>query len=153
VSEDELHPPQATKHPEAYPYRPAGERVATISDELGFLLRAEVALAKAELRASTKAGVTAVANFAVAGVAGFLVLVFGSVTLGQGLTAAGWDSWLAFLAVTALWLLVALVGVLVGRARMARVRGPERAVETSKEIPDALVPGRTPPPTSREEPA
>jgi hypothetical protein len=120
------------------------ESVQTITQELNFLVRAEIALAKAELRRSARAGVAGAGTFAVAGVAALLVLALGSVAAAYGLVAAGWDTWVGFLAVTGFWVVVAAIAAVVGRSRLRAVTGPERAVETAKELPDALVPGRTP---------
>jgi hypothetical protein len=141
----------ATAHPEAYPDRPVSESIQTITQELNFLVRAEIALAKAELRQSAKAGATGAATFAVAAVAVFLVLLLGSIAAAYGLVAAGWDPWAGFLLVTGVWVVVAAVGALVGRSRLRRVTGPERAVGTAKEMPDAIVPGRTPAPPKPED--
>jgi hypothetical protein len=113
--------------------RTLGQLVAEASRDLSTILRAEVALAKAELRSDVKAGATGVALFVVAGVLAFLALILLLIAAAFGLVAAGLDAWLAFLIVAGVLLLVTLVLALVGKARLSRVKPPERTTRTSKE--------------------
>jgi hypothetical protein len=113
--------------------RTLGQLVAEASRDLSTILRAEVALAKAELRSDVKAGATGVALFVVAGVLAFLALILLLIAAAFGLVAAGLDAWLAFLIVAGVLLLVTLVLALVGKARLSRIKPPERTTRTSKE--------------------
>jgi Flp pilus assembly protein TadB len=113
--------------------RTLGQLVAEASRDLSTILRSEVALAKAELKSDVKAGATGVALFAVAAVLAFLALILLLIAAAFGLVAAGLDAWLAFLIVAGALLLVTLVLALVGKARLSRIKPPERTTRTSKE--------------------
>jgi hypothetical protein len=113
--------------------RTLGQLVADASRDLSTILKSEVALAKAELKSDVKAGATGVALFLVAGVLAFLALILLLIAAAFGLVAAGLDAWLAFLIVAGALLLVTLVLALVGKARLSRVKPPERTTRTSKE--------------------
>jgi hypothetical protein len=113
--------------------RTLGQLVAEASRDLSTILRAEVALAKAELRSDVKAGATGVALFVVAGVLAFLALILLLIAAAFGLVAAGLDAWLAFLIVAGVLLLVTHVQALVGKERLSRIKPPERTTRTSKE--------------------
>jgi hypothetical protein len=113
--------------------RTLGQLVADASRDLSTILKSEVALAKAELTSDVKAGATGVALFLVAGVLAFLALILLLIAAAFGLVAAGLDAWLAFLIVAGALLLVTLVLALVGKARLSRVKAPERTTRTSKE--------------------
>jgi hypothetical protein len=118
--------------------RTLGQLVAEASRDLSTILRAEVALAKAELRSDVKAGATGVALFVVAGVLAFLALILLLIAAAFGLVAAGLDAWLAFLIVAAALLVVTLILALVGKARLSRMRPPERTARTSKQTVASL---------------
>ena len=113
--------------------RTLGQLVAEASRDLSTILRAEVALAKAELRSDVKAGAAGVALFVMAGVLAFLALILLLIAAAFGLVAAGLDAWLAFLIVAGVLLIVTLVLALVGKARLSRIKPPERTTRTSKE--------------------
>jgi hypothetical protein len=63
----------------------------------------------------------------------FLALILLLIAAAFGLVAAGLDAWLAFLIVAGVLLLVTLVLALVGKARLSRIKPPERTTRTSKE--------------------
>lgn len=115
-----------------------GALLGDISNDVSTLMRQEVALAKAEIRASATNAGKGAGMLAGAGVAGHLALIFLSVALWWAL-ATWWDSfgWSA-LAVGVLWLLVAAVLAARGRAELKNVNGMPRTVETAKKVPDAL---------------
>ena len=75
------------------------------------------------------------------GAAVFLVLlaiVLLSIAAGYGLVAAGLDPAIAFLIIAGVYLLIAAILVLVGVRQMKKAKGPERAIETSKESVETL---------------
>lgn len=123
--------------------RTLGQLVADASRDLSTIVRAEVALAKAEVKKDVVAGVMGAALFAVAGVVAFLALILLLIAAAYGLVAAGLAPWLAFLVVAAVLLLIAAVAVLVGKARLSRVGPPERTVRTSKQTVEALKAARS----------
>jgi len=115
-----------------------GRLVADASRDVSTLIQSEIALAKSELRVSAKAGGVAAALLAAAGVCGLLVLILGSFTVVHFIIWAGLDPWWAFLIVTGVYLLVAVVLALVGIRKFKQVRAPQRTIDTTKEIPQAF---------------
>jgi hypothetical protein len=114
-----------------------GDLLGEVTRDLSTLLHQEIELAKAEARESAKQAAKGGSMYAGAGVAGHMVLVFLSVALWWGLgNATGWG-WSALI-VAAVWLVVALVLYLRGRAESRRVRGMPRTAESVKKIPHAL---------------
>lgn len=98
------------------------------------LVRAEIALAKAELRAEGRRigiGVALLAGGAVAGVIG---LVFLLATVAWGLAAAfEWPVWIGYGVVTGLVLVIAAVLALVGRSKLRSEQHLPKTMETMKE--------------------
>jgi hypothetical protein len=141
---------RATTVPPAVPTSPrprvraaAGERtlgqlVADASHDLSAIVRSEVALAKAELRADLKAAAVGGAMFAVAGVLAFLALILLLIAAAYGLVAAGLAPWLAFLVVAVVLLVVTGVLALVGKKQLGRAGPPKRTMRTSKETVETL---------------
>jgi hypothetical protein len=115
-----------------------GELIGEVSNDLSSLMRQELALAKAEVKAeATKTG-KAAGMLGGAGFAGYMVALFASIALWWAL-ANGMDEGWAALIVAALWAVVGAVLYSMGRSRLKAVHPkPERTVETLKELPDAL---------------
>jgi hypothetical protein len=125
-------------------YRPdvaqasVGELLSDVSRDLSTLMRQELELAKAELKAEAVRTGKAVGMLGGAGFAGYMVMLFLSIALWAGLDNvmdAGW----AALIVTAIWAVIAAVLYTTGRGTMRTVNPtPERTVETVREVPGAL---------------
>jgi hypothetical protein len=115
-----------------------GELVSNISRDLSTLMRQELDLAKAELKAeATKMGKGA-GMFGGAGFAGYLFVLFLSLALMWGLSNVMNTGW-AGLIVAAIWGIIAAVLYASGRKELRSVNPkPERTVETVKQVPDAL---------------
>ena len=126
-----------TERPEVHG-RSVGELIGEVSSDLSTLMRQELALAKAEVKAeATKTG-KAAGMLGGAGLAGYMAALFASIALWWAL-ANGMDEGWAALIVAALWALVGAVLYSMGRARLKAVHPkPERTVQTLKEVPDAL---------------
>jgi membrane protein implicated in regulation of membrane protease activity len=96
-----------------------------------------VALAKAELRQSGQRAGKGIGMLAGAAVAGLLFLVFLSVSawwaLGE-VTGRGWSA----LIVAAVWVIVAIILAMAGRAEMKRIRGIPDTTDTLGKVPNAL---------------
>src|SRR4051794_34289420 len=108
--------------------RTLGQLVAQASDDLSGIVRAEIALAKAELRVDAK---NAAAGGGMFGAAGYLVLlatVLLCIAAAYGLVAAGLAPWLAFLIVAVVLVLLAALLSLIGRARLRKLQPPPRAL-------------------------
>jgi hypothetical protein len=115
-----------------------GELLGNVSRDLSTLMRQELELAKAEVRAeATKAGKGA-AMMGGAGLAGHMVLLFLSFALWWAL-ANVMDEGLAALIVAIVWAIAAGVLYAMGRRSFRDTNPtPQRTVETLKQVPDAL---------------
>ncbi len=118
-----------------------GELLGEVTRDLSTLMRQEVALAKAEVRAEAVKAARAGGMLGAAGFAGYMVLLFASIAAWQGLAevmASGW----AALIVTVVWAAAGAALFVLGRQRMREVNPkPERTVETVSEVPGALKEG------------
>ncbi len=118
-----------------------GELLGEVTRDLSTLMRQELALAKAEVRQEAVKAGKAGGMLGGAGFAGYMVLLFGSIAIWQGLAkvmASGW----AALIVTVLWGAVGAVLFVLGRQRMREVNPkPEQTVETVSEVPGTLKEG------------
>jgi hypothetical protein len=123
--------------------RTVGQLVADATQNISEIVRAEVALAKAELAVSAKNGALAGGLFGAAGYLGFLASILLAISAGYGLVAAGIRPWLAFLLLAVGLLLLAAVLGLVGRSRISRIGPPQRAIRSTKETLAAVKPGGT----------
>ena len=117
--------------------RSIGELMGDVSRDLSLLLRQEVELAKAELKESTSRIGKGSGMLAGAGVAGFLTLLFISISLWWGLGLLMGNAW-SGLVVAIIWAVVAAILVSVGRGELNRVRGMPTTAETMSKIPNAL---------------
>ncbi len=114
-----------------------GELLGRVSTDLSTLMRQEVALAKAEARATAVSAGRGAGMLAGAGLAAFFVLMFGSVAIWWSvgdLLGRGWSA----LIVTGGWLVVAAVLALAGRTALQQVRGVPQTTETLKKVPNAV---------------
>ena len=121
--------------------RTLGQLVAQASDDLSGIVRAEIALAKAELRADVKNVAMGAGLFGAAGYLGLLASITAVITIAYALVAAGLRPWAAFLIVTAVLLVVAGILALVGRSRIKKVSPPERTIRSAKGAIAAVKPG------------
>ncbi len=121
--------------------RTLGQLVAQASDDLSGIVRAEVALAKTELRADVKNAAVGGGLFGAAGYLGVLASITLVIAGAYGLVAAGLSPWLAFLIVTVVLLAVAALLALVGRSRLGKLAPPERAIRNAKDTIAAVKPG------------
>jgi len=129
--------------------RTLGQLVAQATQDLTEIVRAEIALAKAEVAVGVRNGAMAGGLFGVAGYLALLASILLTIAAGYGLVAAGLAPWLAFLIVAAACLLLAAVLVLIGRSRASRVGPPERAIRSAKETIATVRPSAKPSPHHR----
>jgi hypothetical protein len=115
-----------------------GRLVAETSRDLSALVRAEIALAKTELKVSAKAGGIGAGLLAVVAFFGLLLIIMLSITAAFFLTMTGLHPAWAFLIVSGFYLLLMVVLALVGIRLFKKVRAPEKTISTAKEIPSAL---------------
>jgi putative superfamily III holin-X len=115
-----------------------GQLVANASRDLSALVRSELKLAQAELKASAQAVGVGAGMFGAAGFLGLLAIVLLSIAAAYGLVATGLHPAIAFLIVAGAYLLIAAILVLVGVRQVKKAKGPQRAIETSKESVETL---------------
>ena len=121
--------------------RTIGQLVADATRDISSIVRSEIALAKAEMRADArKAGIGA-GMFAAAGTLAFLALILLLIAAAYGLVALGLAPWLAFLIVAVVLLVIGAILVLVGKRSIDSVKGrPERAIKSTQETIAAVRP-------------
>jgi hypothetical protein len=135
-----------------------GTLVSGITGELRTLVRGEIELAKAELRASLQAATAGGAMLAVAAVLLGMVWLLATWAAVYGLVeGADLPVWASFLIVAGVYLVIAIVLGIIGVYRLKRARGPQVAVaemQRTKQIVEAIPPN-TPrvPETVRAPPA
>jgi Putative Actinobacterial Holin-X, holin superfamily III len=117
--------------------RTIGQLVADASHDLSTLLRAEVALAKAELKVEAKQAALGAGLFAGAAVFGLLAVIMVLFAVANALDLV-MPAWLAFLIVAVLLLAMAGLLALVGKTRISKVGPPQRTIDTSKQSIEAL---------------
>jgi hypothetical protein len=121
--------------------RTLGQLVADATHDISSIMRSEVALAKAEIRADAKKAGAGAGMFATAGVLAFLALILLLIAAAFGLVAAGLPPWAAFLIVAAVLLVVGAILVFVGKHNFDSLKGkPERAIKNMQDTLAAVRP-------------
>ncbi len=115
-----------------------GQLVANASRDLSTLVRSEIELAKTELKKAAAAAGIGAGLFGAAAFLALLAIILLSIALAYGVSAIGLHPGWAFLIVAGFYLLIALVMVLIGKNQLGKAKGPQRAIETSKESVEAL---------------
>jgi hypothetical protein len=121
--------------------RTLGQLVAQASDDLSGIVRAEIALAKAELRVDAKNAAVGGGMFGAAGYLALLASILLVIAAAYGLVAAGLSPWLAFLIIAVVLLVLAGLLALIGRSRLRKLGPPERAIREAKDTIAAVKPG------------
>jgi predicted neutral ceramidase superfamily lipid hydrolase len=124
--------------------RTLGQLVADATADISEIVRAELALAKAELAQGAKNGAVAGGMFGAAGYLAFLSVILLVISAAYGFVALGLRPWLAFLLVAVALLLIAAVLALIGKSRISKIGPPERAIRSTKETLAAVKPGGAP---------
>jgi hypothetical protein len=121
-----------------------GDLVKDATAQVSTLVRAEVALAKAEITRDVKKGLTGSIFFIAA-----LVVLFYSTFFFFFFVAELLDTWLyrwaAFLIVFGIMVLTTAALAVFGFLKVRRIRGPRQTIESMKETRDALTPGHDKP--------
>jgi Putative Actinobacterial Holin-X, holin superfamily III len=115
-----------------------GELVGNVTKDLSTLMRQELALAQAEVKAEVSKTGKAAGALGAAAFAGYMAVLFLSICLWWALGHLIGNSWSA-LVVAVLWGVVGAVLYSSGRKKLREVNPtPERTVDTLKNVPDAL---------------
>jgi hypothetical protein len=115
-----------------------GDLVGNVTRDLSTLMRQELALAQAEVKAEVSKTGKAAGALGAAGFAGYMAVLFLSICLWWALGHLIGNSWSA-LVVAVIWGIVGAVLYSSGRKKLREVHPtPERTVDTLKNVPDAL---------------
>ena len=117
--------------------RSLGELISEVTGDLSTLMRQELELAKAEVQQSASRAGKGAGMLGGAAVAGYFVLLFGSIALWWAIGAATGLGWSALI-VAVLWGIIAAVLAVTGRNSLKSVGGIPKTTSTVKKIPDAL---------------
>lgn len=109
-----------------------GDIVKSITDDVKLLVRDEIQLAKAELVPAAKNAGIGAGLFGAAGYFAICALSVLYFAAAFGLVALGLSTWLAFLIVGVVLLVVAAVLGLVGLTLVKKVKGPERTIASAQ---------------------
>lgn len=110
-----------------------GELVALASTNVSALVRAEIDLAKLELKADAKKAAYGSVMFTIAALIGGLIVILLSIALAYGLVAAGLYHWAAFLVVSGIYLVLAIGLIGFGYLRIRKIDGAKRTRRTLKD--------------------
>ncbi|MQY05469.1 phage holin family protein [Actinomadura macrotermitis] len=110
-----------------------GELVALASSSVSELVRAEIDLAKMELKGDAKKAALGGAMFSVAALIGGLIVILLSIAAAYGLVALGVWHWAAFLIVAGVYLVLAAVLIAIGYWRVRKIEGARRTRKTLKD--------------------
>ncbi|MFC0040748.1 phage holin family protein [Actinomadura rayongensis] len=110
-----------------------GDLVALASSNISGLVRAEMELAKLEIKNDAKKAALGSVMFAVAGLIAGLIVILLSISLAYGLVALGIWHWAAFLIVAGLYLLLAAGLIAFGYLRIRKIDGARRTRRTLRD--------------------
>ena len=117
-----------------------GQLLGEVSRDLSTLMRQELELAKAEVKAEAAKAGKGAGMLGGAGYAGHLTVLFLSLALWAALASAIPAGWAALI-VAVIWAAVAGVLFVLGRNQLKSVNPkPERTVETLQRVPGAVTP-------------
>jgi hypothetical protein len=137
VGQDAQASAESSQRPDV-PGQSVGQLLGEISQDLSTLMRQEVELAKAEIKAEVAKAGKGAGMLGGAGFAGYMLILFASFAAWWGLGHVLDLAWAALI-VAAIWAVIAVVLAMTGKARLQRVNPkPERTIDTAKEIPPAL---------------
>jgi uncharacterized membrane protein YqjE len=115
-----------------------GELVALASSSVSDLIRAEMDLAKLELKADAKKAALGSVMFTIAALIGGLIVILLSISLAYGLVALGFWHWAAFLTVAGVYLALAVLLIAIGYFRIRKIEKAKRTRKTLKDDFNAL---------------
>jgi hypothetical protein len=131
--------PQTRTAVEVSPDDPTiGRLVADASRDISSLIHNEIALVKAELKISIKAGGTGAGLFGGAAFLGLLGVIMLSVAFAYFIAMTGLDLAWCFLIVFVVYAAVAGLLAFLGIKKVKQVRAPERAIHQAQETKNIL---------------
>ncbi|GAA4855552.1 phage holin family protein [Kitasatospora terrestris] len=130
--------------------RSIGELFAAASADLSALVHDEIALAKAEIRADVKRGVSGGVSLTVAGVVALASIPMLSFAAAYGLQALGLTLGWSFLIVGGAYLLLAALLGLLSLRSFKKIQKPERTIAGAQATAEVLKNARPRPATKEE---
>jgi Putative Actinobacterial Holin-X, holin superfamily III len=131
-------PPTHSDHASGGDSASVGELLSAVTQDLSALMRQEVELAKAEIKAEVAKAGKGAGMLGGAGFAGYMVVLFLSIALWWGLANIMDESWAALIT-AGVWIIIAVLLFVTGRSTLKKVNPkPERTVDTVRQVPDAL---------------
>lgn len=115
-----------------------GDIIRNITNDVKVLVKDEVELAKAELVPSAKNAGIGAGLFGAAGYFGINALTLLYIAAALGLAALGLPTWLGFLIVAVVLLVIAGICALIGRGKVKQVRPPKATIDQANETVVAL---------------
>ncbi|MGY1452279.1 phage holin family protein [Streptomyces sp. SS8] len=112
--------------------RSIGQLVASATTELSALVHEEIALAKAELRQDVKRGAIGSGAAVAAGVLALFSLPVFSFAAAYGIHNLGLGLAWSFTVVGGVYLLLALVLLLLAKAKLSKIKPPERSIASAR---------------------
>ncbi|MEU8118607.1 phage holin family protein [Spirillospora sp. NPDC049024] len=115
-----------------------GELVALASSSVSDLIRAEMDLAKLELKADAKKAALGSVMFTIAALMGGLVVILLSIMFAYVLVAVGLSHWLSFLIVAVGYAVLAALLIFIGWTRIRKIEKAQRTRRTLRDDFKAL---------------
>ena len=115
-----------------------GQLVQDLSANVSTLVRGEIALAKADLSASAKAGGKGIGFFIGAAVLAVMAWLLISFCLVYALSETGLPLWACFLIVAAFYLIVAGIVAFLGKKQFDKFKTEQRSMVVAKETIEVI---------------
>ncbi|TDC42891.1 phage holin family protein [Actinomadura sp. KC345] len=115
-----------------------GDLVGMASQNISNLIRAEMDLAKMELKADAKKAAVSSVMFTIAAVMGGIVVILLSISFAYGLVALGVWHWAAFLIVAIVYVALAIALMLIAKRLIKKIEGGKRTRKTLKNDLETL---------------
>ncbi|MGP4022883.1 phage holin family protein [Actinomadura sp. 3N407] len=113
--------------------RSVGDLVALASKNVSNLVRAEMDLAKLEIKADAKKAALSSVMFTIAAVMGGVVVIMLSISFAYALVGLGIWHWLAFLIVAIVYVLLAIALMFIAKRFIKKIEGAKRTRKTLKD--------------------
>ena len=121
--------------------RSVGQLVADAAEDLSTLVRGEIELAKLELKQTAITAAAGSAMFIIAGTFAFLALIMLLFALAYGLVAAGVWTWVAFIIVAVLLIIIGAILGFLGKKKIEKIGPPQHTIDAGKAAVTAVRPG------------
>lgn len=123
--------------------RTLGQLVADASTDLSGIVKGEIDLAKIEMKSEVQKAGKGGAMLAAAGVMALYMLGFLLTAAAWGIHAAGLSTWLSFLIVGVVLLVITLILALIGKRALSKMQGgPKKTIANAQETVKAIKPAK-----------